>query len=195
MAAYPITNAQFEAFISADDGFVLEKWWKGLSKPQPSGEALGGVGNFPATEVFWNDATAFCRWLGKRLARKIRLPTEWEWQWASQSARAGFRYPWGTEWREDFANTEGSRLAQTVAVGLYPNGKSQQGVFDLAGNVWEWSRNLYVDKRDTLNNVDSSRCVRGGSCLDRAIYAQAIHRDAAPAGLRSKDLGFRVVCA
>lgn len=65
----------------------------------------------------------------------MRLPNEWEWQWAAQSALPGFAYPWGREWREGVANTSEASIGRTTAAGMYPGGRSLQGVYDLSGNV------------------------------------------------------------
>jgi formylglycine-generating enzyme required for sulfatase activity len=176
MAAYPVTNAQFGAFVSAKDGILVDRWWDGLVKDWPlRSDRVRDYGNFPATNVTWDEATAFCRWLGEKLGREVRLAEEWEWQWAAQSARPDFSYPWGSKWREGTANTREAWLGCTTAVGLYPGGQTLQGVFDLVGNVWEWCRNSYVEDADRRRQVHSWRSVRGGSCLDPSVYARAAY--------------------
>jgi formylglycine-generating enzyme required for sulfatase activity len=149
--------------------------------------------NLPAADVSWHDATAFCRWLSAKLACEVRLPSEWEWQWAAQSGRARFHYPWGNQWRQGLANTEDCGLERTLSVGLFPAGRSLQGIADLVGNVWEWCRDAAMEDVDDPSIAEPARAVRGSSCLDLAVYGLAEHRDFAPAGLRTGDLGFRVV--
>ena len=87
--------------------------------------------------VSWYEAVAFCRWLSDCLHETIRLPTEAEWQFAS-AGTSNCRFPWGREWRGNFAKTAESGLARTIAVGLFPHGRSAAGAMDMAGNVWEW---------------------------------------------------------
>jgi hypothetical protein len=194
MAVFPITHAQFEAFLSARDGFGAQDWWEELTKEDPVSGPIRRHGNHPATEVSWYDATAFCRWLSARMRYEIRLPDEWQWQWAAQSAQTDFVYPWGPEWREGLANTQESGIGRTTAVGMYLGGRSEQGIYDLAGNVWEWCRNLYDDPKGTEPGAGGSRVVRGGSWdFDRG-GARAVDRDDLRPFFRYVDLGFRVVC-
>ena len=68
---------------------------------------------------------------------QVRLPTEWEWQWAAQNGTEGRTYPWG-EPDTRHTNTEESGLEQAVAVGMYPHGAAACGALDMAGNLMEW---------------------------------------------------------
>jgi hypothetical protein len=194
MSAYPITHAQFEAFLTAPDEFQTQDWWEGLERKKPVSGRIRRHGNYPATHVSWYDATAFCRWLSVRLAFEVRLPDEWEWQWAAQSAHDDFVYPWGVEWREGVANTNESGIGRTTAVGIYPGGRSEQGVYDLSGNVWEWCRNLYDDPRRTEPRAEGSRVLRGGSWDSIQDLARADYRFYFLPYSRYDYFGFRVVC-
>jgi hypothetical protein len=194
MAAYPVTYAQYRAFLEASDGYRSGDWWHDLRKEAEPGAQLRPYASYPADNVSWFDATAFCRWLSRRLALDMRLPDEWEWQWAAQSARAEFAYPWGREWKDGLANTSETGIGRTTAVGMYPGGRSRKGIYDLAGNVWEWCRNEYDDPRKTQAGGDESRVLRGGSWLSSQDYARADSRGSAPPGVRDDGDGFRVVC-
>jgi len=157
MAAYLVTYAQYQAFLDAEDGYRSDRWWKDLHKETEPGRQLRRYASYPAHHVSWHDATAFCRWLSAKLGFEVRLPDEWEWQWAAQSARPDFVYPWGPAWREGAANTRESGISRTTAVEMYGEGRSLQAVQDLAGNVWEWCRNEHSDPRKTSPGGDESR--------------------------------------
>jgi len=194
IAAYPITHAQFEAFVRAPDGFENDRWWKDLERQDPVTGRLRRQGNFPATHVSWYDATVFCRWLSARLGVEVRLPDDWEWQWAAQSTQPKFIYPWGIEWEDGVANTDEAGIGRTTAVGLYPGGRSAQGAYDLAGNVWEWCRNQDDDPAKIEPNSEGSRVLRRGSWFFDLGLTRADHRYYAPPDDRVGGLGFRVLC-
>ena len=80
MAKYLVTNAQFEAFLNAEDGYRNEEWWKGIWRSKEASVASWQEANSPRETVSWFEAVAFCRWLSRRTESTIRLPTEWEWQ-------------------------------------------------------------------------------------------------------------------
>ena len=124
MAAYPVTYAQYQTFLDARDGYTSATWWDERQHKSKPGSQLRRYASYPADHVSWYDATAFCRWLSARLGFEIRLPDEWEWQWAAQSARADFAYPWGSEWREGIANIWEAGISRTTAVGMYPEGRT-----------------------------------------------------------------------
>ena len=191
LAAYPVTRAQFDAFLTAADGFDNPAWWRGLQRRPMDGFGRGRRGNEPATGVSWHDATAFCRWLGARLGHAVRLPAEAEWQWAAQSARSDFVYPWGSDWLPLCANTDESGIGRCIAVGLYPAGESRQGVHDLAGNTWEWCLGPF---NPGAAEPGAARVVRGGSWRVNRGFARADFRlDAMPED-RVGSTGFRVAC-
>jgi hypothetical protein len=186
MAAFSVTVCQFRAFLEAKDGYPAKRWWKDLQHEDPDGAWQTRMDNHPITDVSWYDATAFCRWLSARLGYEVRLPDEEERQWAAQSARAEFQYPWGPEWRDRVANTHESKNGGAIAVGMYPGGESLQRVSDLAGNVWEWCRNSSGEKEE--------RSLRGGSWGSFQVDARASFRNLYHPFFRAIDFGFRVVC-
>ena len=119
----------------------------------------------PVVDVNWERADAFCKW------RNARLPTEAEWEKAARGTD-GHTYPWGEEIACDNANYEGC-VGDTTPVGSYESGISDYGIYDMAGNVWEWVADIYQsDYYLTLgeNVVDPQgpvsgdyRILRGGS--------------------------------
>lgn len=193
IAAFPVTQAQFQAFTEARDGFTRTDWWRGLRRPPSSRGLAARRGNYPATQVSWFEAVAFSRWASARLGLAVRLPEESEWQWAAQSARPGFVYPWGRDWREGHANTEEGALGRLTAVGLYPAGRSLQGVYDLAGNAWEWCRGAYERPRDRSPAPESPRVLKGGSWRVNRGFARADFRLEGLPEDRMAGSGFRLV--
>jgi len=125
---YPVTNAQYKKFIDAT-GHRPPAGWNGNNFPE-------GKGDYPVTNVNWNDAAAYAKWAGKR------LPTEEEWEKAARGTD-GRIYPWGNEWRDDACLIDDGKSPQfrprLTPVGCFPAGASANGVMDMVGNVAEWT--------------------------------------------------------
>jgi formylglycine-generating enzyme required for sulfatase activity len=132
IARYPVTYAQYRAFLDAKDGFANPQWWRGLAAPkdqqQRPGEQRFPHWNHPAENVSWYDAIAFCRWLtakvkaqvaakaagwemllppgwDARLPLRITLPTEWQWEKAARG-QDGRQFPWGEKYISGNANID-----------------------------------------------------------------------------------------
>ncbi len=194
IAKYPITVAQWQAFLDDPDGYDH------LIRSQFGGVEPGiqrGLANQPAVSLAWVEAMAYCTWLTERMApsdgRVVRLPAEWEWQQAACSGHADWSYPWGPDWAEGRANTVESGLGRIVAVGLYPEGRSEQAVLDLAGNTWDWCLNEHGRPERTAPGGSESRVVRGGSWGNGRGSARAAYRDSGSPGNRGPGIGFRVL--
>ena len=197
MAKYLVTNAQFEAFIKAEDGYRKEMWWNGIQRCEEASAASWHEANSPRETVCWFEAVAFCRWLSQRAGSKIRLLTEWEWQQAATGGDPNSEYQWLGEWEADRCNSEESRLNRTTAVGLYLHGATKQGVMDMAGNVWEWCLNTYEQPEAPeslrIDGSDELRVVRGSSWNDEPMFLHVSTRLGHVAGTRlSNGLGFRL---
>ncbi len=197
MAKYSVTNAQFQAFVIAEDGYTSDRWWQDLDvpsahrQPQPP---RWGLPNHPRESVSWFEAMAFCVWLSERMGLEVRLPSEWEYERAARGENDR-TYPWGDAWQDECANTRESRIGTTTAVGVFPDGASPEGVMDLAGNVWEWCLNerQYPDKTQRL--VSGSRVLRGGSWYGVRASARAAGRIHLNPDGRNDRVGFRLVCS
>lgn len=215
MARYPVTYAQFQAFVDAEDGLRNGRWWQGLARTDNNdlAEQAFKFWNHPRENVTWYQAMAFCRWLSEQARHnpsllppeaqdgiwRITLPTEWQWEKAARG-HDGRTYPWGNEYISGYANVDETekgvgphKLGQTSAVGLYPQGKSPYGILDLSGNVWEWCLNEYNNPERFQEEGSNIRTVRGGSWYWNADYAKASARDGNYPRLRLNYFGFRVV--
>jgi formylglycine-generating enzyme required for sulfatase activity len=204
IAKYPVTNRQYQTFVDAG-GYEDERWWRDLVRPEPQASRWPQP-NRPKTDVDWYEAVAFCRWLSAMEGFEVRLPTEQEWEKAARGPRGG-QYPWGDEYRSGFANIDEKSskagpwyLKQTVAVGLYPHGKSSVDVEDCSGNVWEWCLNRHDNPEVIVPDPSGSpRVLRGGSWVSGPGSARCADRGWLSPGLRaSRDygrLGFRVLSA
>jgi formylglycine-generating enzyme required for sulfatase activity len=211
IARYPITVAQYRAFIEADDGWRDPDWWgddlcghpEGKLYREPEGNTyeFAQCGNHPAVYVSWFDAVAFCRWLSRRLGFTVRLPDEWQWQQAATGGDDKNVFPWGTDWdakQEPYrANTLESRLGGATAVGMYPAGASSTGALDMAGTVWEWCLNKFYTPEETQSNTNDFdfRVLRGGSWNYARGGARSAYRNRSGANNRNNSLGFRLVCS
>jgi formylglycine-generating enzyme required for sulfatase activity len=161
---------------------------KAMLKDQAKHDSL------PVTGVTWYDANAYCAWVGKR------LPTEEEWEKAARGPD-GRMYPWGNEWQQDYVNTgDDSEWEEGIApVGSYPENRSVYGVYDLAGNVWEWVGSWYRPYPGTdYQNKDFGqyfRVIRGGGGgighYALSVFFRGAARSYAPPHQPSNDVGFR----
>jgi formylglycine-generating enzyme required for sulfatase activity len=192
IAKYPVTNAQYDAFIQ-DKGYKQPLWWHDLGQAGGSPRASDWRDpDAPKLEVTWYEAVAFCRWLSDQIGLDVRLPTEWEWQWAAVGG-SGWLYPYGEVFDSSLCNTKESGLGRTNLVTDYAEVKSHFGVVDMAGNVWEWCLNEGPDLQNIQTTGDANRVIRGGSWNDPAVHAQATFRRHRTPRTRTFNIGFRVI--
>jgi formylglycine-generating enzyme required for sulfatase activity len=216
LARYPVTNAQYALFIESDGYNPEAAWWeadpvgrqwlRGNRRKAPSywdDERLGiARPNHPVVGVTWYEATAFCRWLKQDLndGHEYVLPSEAEWEYAARGA-ARRVYPWPTGKLDSERANYNQEYIGTSAVGCFPAGATLEGVLDLAGNVWEWTRSAYRDypydptdgREDGSDPAEKRFTLRGGSWNNQPIDLRASCREhSVPGHPRYLHVGFRL---
>lgn len=194
ISRYPITNAQFQAFVQAADGYAAPRWWQGLKKPETAQQSRWQESNRPVKQVNWYEALAFCRWLSAKTGLNISLPTEQQWEKAARGTD-GRDYPWGNKFESAYCNGNGRRgLGETSAVGIYPQGQSPYGAIDMTGNVWEWCLNKHeLSSMIKPGLSEDGRVSRRGSWDDNSVYLQWGLFVRNLSHFRNDHLGFRIV--
>jgi eukaryotic-like serine/threonine-protein kinase len=216
-----VTNAMFQAFVQANNyqteaerigkAYYLDlnarSWQRidGIDWQHPRGPEsnLIGLSTYPVVNVSWNDAIAYCAWVGGH------LPSEAEWEKAARGPD-GHTYPWGdttpsgnllnfadvnldVDWADKTMN-DGNQM--TAPVGSYPDGASPYGVLDIAGNVWEWVNDWYAvypggDETASPDFGVTYRVLRGGSWDYQESYARSAYRLRGTPYDASSNIGFR----
>jgi formylglycine-generating enzyme required for sulfatase activity len=200
ISKYPIHKRQFQAFLDDPIGYANPAWWQYLSqaaawhKKNPEARLSRFKGDErPREMVTWSETVAFCQWLTARIGCAAILPTTAQWQRAFQGddTRA---YPWGNDFDKARCNTAESNLKMTTLVTRYPEGASPYGVYDMAGNVWEWCLDGTSGESENGNGGVYKRFVRGGAYISPYQRAHvAFKYTLSPETLHS-SIGFRVVC-
>ena len=183
---YPVTVGQYKAFVEA------------TGRSMPDAPSWGWQDKHPMVNVNYNDAVAYCNWLGEKYGGDWRLPTEAQWEYAARGGQnsRGYTYAggndlWDAGWYEDNAG------GQTQSVGRKK--ANELGIHDMSGNVWEWCadwKGKYSSSSSTNPRGPSSgsiRVLRGGSWAYPASSCRVANRFSyAPSG-RYTFSGFRVV--
>ncbi len=219
MSKYEITVGQFRKFVD-DTGYktTAEKRGESNSWLNPGFEQDD---THPVVRVSWYDAVAFCNWLSRQAGLEevydeetweadfskvgYRLPTEAEWEYAARAGGKEIKYPWGNEdpyhdgryWMNYSGSDDGYRY--TSPVGSFP--PNALGLYDMAGNVWEWCNDWYSGSYYAQSPVDnptgpssgSSKVLRGGSWFVGPWYCRTANRNRDNPDFTGYIYGFRVV--
>ena len=184
MDIYEVTNRDYAAFLNANGNVCMgngcvdsEDDWLRLEGSGRSWKVKSGWDNHPMTMVSWYGAKAYCKSLGKK------LPSEAQWEFAARAATTT-PYYWGSEMNDAYAWHNGNADGRTHPVGQ--KRANNYGLYDMAGNVWEWVEDCYDSKwystmpsRDPVNTCtgSGSRVVRGGSLAISARFTRVSIRD------------------
>jgi formylglycine-generating enzyme required for sulfatase activity len=200
---YPVTNAEYNAFVDATFHDAPD-YWDGGRYPQQ-------LASHPVVNVTWHDAQAYAAWLREQTGRPYCLPAEAEWEKAARGTD-GRLWPWGNEPPDKRRCNLSSQVGETTPVGKYsPHGDSPYGCADMAGNVWEWTQTLWggdlffaqfsypYDPDDGRENPRASenllRILRGGGFNNEEAGTRCAGRGWILPSTRREDTGFRVVVA
>lgn len=205
--------------------YDYSQWWEwkigaNWRQPKGPGSSIKGKEDFPVVHIALEDAQAYCEWAGRR------LPTEAEWEYAARAGQAGAQFTWGTDvkvlsrmantWEGEFPtnNTREDGFEGVAPVKSFP--PNQFGLYDMAGNVWEWTKDWYnvdyysiMDRKGITKNPMGAKSpynpnnprvkekvIKGGSFLCNASYCASFRISARMANSTDsaqEHLGFRTV--
>lgn len=188
ISKFPVTNRWYGEFV-ASGGYKNREFWShegqmwldktGATQPGNWDNRKWICPNAPVVGVCWYEAEGFTKWLNQAMKGKekdgrtytYRLPTEHEWQ-AAAAGKETRKYPWGKKWDGKRCNNYKTGIEKTSSVGVFVKGKSQEEIFDMSGNVWEWTSSYYAEDKKSVF------ILRGGSWFnDGSVYFRCADRD------------------
>jgi formylglycine-generating enzyme required for sulfatase activity len=208
---YEVTNREYMKFVNAG-GYVKSIFWskdgqewlseKKIRIPECFDDFRFNDPDHPVVCISWYEASAYAKWAGKR------LPTESEWERAARGDSNSI-FPWGDNtsvkdgYRANYhpggenQNKDGYRF--TAPVQAFSNGVSPLGIFQMAGNVWEWCEDWYGEdyyakspaKNPAGPRNGTEKIVRGGSWLNSIISIRSSYRSYVDPKLRYSHIGLR----
>jgi len=224
MGVQPVTNAEYARFVRATahrapavyelplvvtaGGSEREQAFVQAGVPYVwhDGNPPADRADHPVVLVRYEDAAAYCAWLSSETGRRFGLPTEAQWEKAARGGVKSKRYPWGDRVDRDMANFLADPALRashgTTPCRSYP--PNPLGLFDVAGNVWEWVFDWYDPRYYASGGgrnpggppAGQLRVLRGGSWLAADVrMLSCSHRHKVPPDTYSYAIGFRVACS
>ena len=167
---YEVTNAQYQKFVEATR-YPPPPHWKDGMYPE-------GTENYPVTFVSWDDAQAYAQWAGNR------LPTAEEWEVAARGTN-GQIFPWGNTYDPKLQQVNIDHPQEGVTpVGSHPDDVSVFKVYDMGGNVMEWTLTPYGKNKDFF-------VVKGSSYTTKPFEARGANKTPGNAEYQMAHIGFR----
>ncbi|MEK7304633.1 MAG: formylglycine-generating enzyme family protein [Nitrospirota bacterium] len=192
---FELTNGRYLEFVKATSHRIPQNP-KNATRNLWQGDTITeSLADRPVVNVDWADAQAYCQWAGKR------LPTEAEWEKAAKGT-ADRRFPWGNvEPTNKHLNFNQQWIGEKtlMPVGSYELGKSPFGVYDMAGNVWEWVNDWYdakyyeksPAKNPTGPETGTKRVLRGSGWQNETPTVRIFTRVDSDPTIRNESTGFR----
>jgi formylglycine-generating enzyme required for sulfatase activity len=188
---YEVTNLQYKQFVDATKR-KSPKHFRNRTYPE-------GKVDHPVVWVSWDDAHDYCAWAGKR------LPTDIEWEKAARGSDDDRDFPWGDDFDVNKVNSPVRWKSlnipgDTMPVGSLEAGKSPYGLYDMSGNVWEWTDSWYTQYPGNTwpseNYGELYKVLKGGSWWDCSYYmcgvsAPVFNRSYFKKGVKNSSMGFR----
>lgn len=183
LVASSLVFKQAKGPVPLNSNRIWWDWKKGADWKHPLGPESSIVGkeNHPVVHISWYDANAYAKWAGKR------LPTEAEWEFAAYGGKKDIRYVWGNEefseekpqaniWQGKFpySSTKSEGYVGTTDVNTFaPNG---YGLYDMAGNVWQWCADLYNAKYYEQGDSENPQGPKTSFDPDEPYATKYVHR-------------------
>ena len=193
MGVYEVSFGEWRAYSEA------------TGKPMPNNEGWGLSEQRPVMHVNWHQAQAFCQWLSQVTGQRYRLPTEAEWEYAARAGSSNLFW-WGDSAapvnEQPFAHCRGCGTSSFIRNKTALRGQfapNAFGLYDTAGNVWEWTASPYSatfdgSEQHSARLLDQRpRVVRGGAWNSGPQYLRSSLLDPRQADQASYSLGFRVL--
>jgi len=177
---FPITCLQYSFYLQQNNDASLPKKWSNRFPPP-------GREDHPVSGISWYEARDFCEWLSTVSGKEYRLPIRHEWELAARGHNDNRLFPWGndTSMLINTCNFDGDKVLGTTSVDKFPMGRSPFGVWDMVGNVWEW----------TSSDNGDFYIVKGGSYCDLDDKVNCHSAEKYLPSRRMDNVGFRIATA
>ncbi|MET0502543.1 MAG: SUMF1/EgtB/PvdO family nonheme iron enzyme [Candidatus Binatia bacterium] len=190
LGKYSVTNREYKIFVEATQTPAPPYWL----------EAMFADPDQPVVGVNWNEATAYCKWLGEGTGREFRLPSEAERERAARGKLEGARYPWGAEppWERPYAGCDRQTGGPERVGGANP--PNDFGLYAMSEGVHEWCSDYYdagyyryaPERNPQGPSFGQRRASRGGSWRHRIKFSRCAARSSLPPTFKYPDYGFRL---